>query len=294
MNRKKSILCMLAASENFAFMAATVKLSGGQVPLMQQIFFRNFIIFLLAFFTMKKQGISFVPSKGAKKDLFFRCLFGYLGMLCVFYANRNLHLADAQILQKLSPFFITVFAVTFLEEKLTKWKAVSLCMAFMGAVVVIRPHGDFTLFPFMVAVGSAFFSALAYTLLRKLHREPGSRIIFYFGAFTSAASFPFMLMQYKSLSLKYWGLLILIGVFAGLGQNFVTKAYRYAPASEVSIFDYTGVVISPIIGFLLFQEKIGIRTLLGMVLIVLSGYLSFYFNRKKEGEKWTESAETKA
>ena len=62
---------MLAASGNFAFMAATVKLSGGQVPLMQQIFFRNFIIFLLAFFTMKKQGISFAPSKKAKKDLFF-------------------------------------------------------------------------------------------------------------------------------------------------------------------------------------------------------------------------------
>ncbi len=271
---------MLVASTSFAFMSATVKLSGGAVPLMQQIFFRNVIIFFLALFYMKKEGIPFRPTKGVERDLFLRCLFGFLGMNCVFYANRNLLLTDAQILQKLSPFFITLFAVLFIGESLNKWKIGSLCLAFLGALIVIRPHGEYELFPFLVGLASAVFSGLAYTFLRKLHQEPGYRIVFYFGLFSSLASMPFALYAFQPLEAKYWAMLVMIGVFAGIGQIFVTKAYHYAPASEVSIFDYAGVVISPIIGYILFREAVPLRSLLGMVLIVLSGYLSYYFNNK--------------
>ena len=287
MNRKKAILSMLVASTGFAFMAAVVKMSGGAVPLMQQIFFRNFIVLFIAFINMKKEGISFRPSKGAGKDLFFRSLFGFIGMNCVFYANRNLLLADAQILQKLSPFFITLFAVAFLGESLNKWKVGSLCLAFLGALIVIRPHGDYRLLPFFVGVGAAVFSALAYTFLRKLRNEPGYRIIFYFSTFSCLASLPFAIVNYKPLEPKYWLMLVMIGVFAGIGQIFITKAYHYAPASEVSIFDYTGVVLSPIIGYVLFQEEIPLRTFLGMVLIILSGYLSYYFNNKVQQQEKT-------
>ena len=52
MDRKKGILSMILASTSFALMAAMVKLSGGAVPISQQLFFRNLMIGLLAFFTM--------------------------------------------------------------------------------------------------------------------------------------------------------------------------------------------------------------------------------------------------
>ena len=84
------------------------------------------------------------------------------------------------------------------------------------------------------------------------------------------------------MSLKNWGILILIGVFAGSGQFFVTRAYASAPASEVSIFDYAGVIVAPLIGTMLFSEHITLRMFLGMLLIIASGYISYYFNTRRK------------
>lgn len=282
MDRKKGILSMMLASTSFALMAAMVKLSGSAVPISQQLFFRNLMIGLLAFFTMREEKISFKPCSGSRRDLFFRSFFGLCGMVCFFYANRNLKLGDAQILQKTAPVFITLLSTVLLKEKLTIPKVLSLLLAFSGAVVIIKPDGHYTLFPFLVGLTGALTAGLAYTFLRRLRNENGFRIIFYFAVFSSIVLFPEMVYSYEPLSFKNWALLILIGVFAGSGQFFVTRAYASAPASEVSIFDYTGVIVAPLIGTMLFSEHITLRMFLGMLLIFSSGYISYYFNTRRK------------
>lgn len=284
MDRKKGILSMILASTSFALMAAMVKLSGGAVPISQQLFFRNLMIGLLAFFTMREEKISFKPSPGSRRDLFFRSFFGLCGMVCFFYANRNLKLGDAQILQKTAPVFITLLSTVLLKEKLTIPKVLSLLLAFAGAVVIIKPDGHYALFPFLVGLTGAFMAGLAYSFLRRLRNENGFRIIFYFAVFSSIVLFPPMIYSYEPLSLRNWGILILIGVFAGSGQFFVTRAYASAPASEVSIFDYTGVIVAPLVGTVLFSEHITLRMFLGMLLIIASGYISYYFNTRRQQE----------
>ncbi len=284
MDRKKGILSMILASTSFALMAAMVKLSGGAVPISQQLFFRNLMIGLLAFFTMREEKISFKPSPGSRRDLFFRSFFGLCGMVCFFYANRNLKLGDAQILQKTAPVFITLLSTVLLKEKLTIPKVLSLLLAFAGAVVIIKPDGHYALFPFLVGLTGAMMAGLAYTFLRRLRNENGFRIIFYFAVFSSIVLFPAMVYSYEPLSLRNWGILTLIGVFAGSGQFFVTRAYASAPASEVSIFDYTGVIVAPLVGTVLFSEHITFRMFLGMLLIIASGYISYYFNTRRKAD----------
>ena len=275
---------MILASSSFALMAAMVKLSGGTVPISQQLFFRNLMIGLLAYFTMREEHIPIVPRPESRRDLFFRSLFGLCGMVCFFYANRNLKLGDAQILQKTAPVFITLLSTVLLKEKLTLPKIFSLLLAFAGAVVIIKPDGHYTLFPFLVGLTGAMMAGLAYSFLRRLRNENGFRIIFFFSLFSSIVLFPPMVYSYEPLSLKNWGILILIGVFAGSGQFFVTRAYASAPASEVSIFDYAGVIVAPIIGTVLFSEHITLRMFLGMLLIIASGYISYYFNTRRKAD----------
>lgn len=284
MERKKGILAMILASTSFAMMAAMVKLSGGAVPISQQLFFRNLMIGIFAYMTMRKERIPIAPRKESKRDLFFRSAFGLCGMICFFYANRNLKLGDAQILQKTAPVFIALLSTIILKEKLTLQKIVSLVLAFLGAVVIIKPDGNYTLFPFLVGLMGAFMAGLAYTFLRKLRNENGFRIIFFFSIFSSIVLFPPMVYSFEPLSLKNWGILILIGLFAGSGQFFVTRAYASAPASEVSIFDYTGVIVAPLIGIVLFSERLTLRMLFGMILVIASGYLSYYFNTRRKLE----------
>lgn len=282
MDRKKGILSMILASSSFAMMAAMVKLSGGAVPISQQLFLRNLMIGFLAYFTMREEHIPIAPRPESRRDLFFRSFFGLCGMVCFFYANRNLKLGDAQILQKTAPVFITLLSTVLLKEKLTIPKIFSLLLAFAGAVVIIKPDGHYTLFPFLVGLTGALMAGLAYSFLRRLRNENGFRIIFYFAVFSSIVLFPPMVYSYEPLSLKNWGILILIGVFAGSGQFFITRAYASAPASEVSIFDYAGVVVAPLVGAILFSERISLRMFLGMLLIIASGYISYYFNTRRK------------
>jgi drug/metabolite transporter (DMT)-like permease len=77
--------------------------------------------------------------KGSGTDIFFRCLFGTSGMICNFYAIDRLDIADANMLNKLSPFFAILISIFILKEKPNKVEWLSVLMAFIGAAFVAKP-----------------------------------------------------------------------------------------------------------------------------------------------------------
>lgn len=285
-------IAMIIASISFAMMSVMVKLSGG-LPLAQQLFFRNFIMVFFSIFLIRRSHLDYSVEKASRLDLFLRCLFGFLGMLFLFYANNHLNLADVLILQRMNPFFVTIFAAWFLREPIRKSKVIPLIMAFVGVYILVNPTGSFNLFPALVALASSVTAAVSYTLLRKMsgHVE-GVKVIFYFSLFSFLVILVPMLMAWQKPTLYQAGLLIMIGVFAAFGQYFLTYAYQNAPASEVSIFDYTGVIASPFLGMIFFAEHLSIRTYLGMILIVGGGILSIYWNKEKVNKETKDHNES--
>ena len=57
-----------------------------------------------------KNQIGFSIKKGNMKYFILRSLFGTIGILCNFYAIDHLVLADASMLNKMSPFFVLLFS----------------------------------------------------------------------------------------------------------------------------------------------------------------------------------------
>ena len=57
------------------------------------------------------------------------------------------------------------------------------------------------------------------------------------------------------------------GLCAAIGQIFVTKAYSYAPAKEISVYDYSQVIFSAALGFSFLGEIPDIYSLVGYILI---------------------------
>ena len=274
-NKKKGIIYMIIASISFAIMAVMVKLSGGGIPIYQQLFFRNFLMIIFASSILIKTKQSIKINKNDRVVLFLRCSLGLAGMFCVFYANNHLYLANAQILQKLNPLFITIFAAFILNEKLTFKKIITVMLGFIGALIIINPSNSFDLKPSIIGVLSALFGGLAYMMVRLLKgRVNGMVIIFYFSLLSFIVTFPLMISVYKRPTILEWIYLLSIGVFAAIGQYFITKAYHNAPASEITIFDYSGVIISPVFGLLIFSEAISLRMIIGMLIIIISGYIT--------------------
>lgn len=272
---KKGILFMIIASSSFAFMAAMVKLSGGRIPLFQQVFFRNLVMVIFAGWNLKKNSISIRVAKSNRKALFLRCLLGFLGVISVFYANNHLALADAKILQKLNPFFVSIAAVIFLGERMSLARLLTIVGGFIGAIIVINPTGNIDLFPSLVGVAAPLFGGLAYVLIRRLSgRVDGMVIIFWFSVFSIVATIPLMALDLVMPTPREFFYLMMIGVFAAMGQYFITKSYLTAEASKVTLYDYSGVILSPILGFLIFSEELKLTTAIGTLIIIISGIVA--------------------
>ena len=72
------------------------------------------------------------------------------------------------------------------------------------------------------------------------------------------------------------------GVSASLGQFSITTAYKYAPAKEISVFDYTQVVFAAILGIIFLGEIPSILSIAGYAIIIGVAVFRWYMNLKTE------------
>lgn len=278
-NKTKSVMYMLVSSIAFAFMGAMVKLAG-DVPVFEKVIFRNFISLIVAFIVLKQSGASMFGKRENQKYLLLRSLLGLTGMICYFYSISKLCLADSSMLNKLSPFFITLFAILFLKEELTSFKVISIIIVFIGALLVIKPQMNMSVIPAIAGFISAAFAGGAYTVVRFLKdREDPSTIVFYFSLVSVLGTLPFVIINFMPLTSMQFVYLVLTGVFAAIAQFALTYSYKYAPASEVAIYNYTNIVFSAIIGFILWNEVPDLLSVLGDIIIIGVAIVSYMHNK---------------
>lgn len=279
-DRVKGIIFITASALGFALMSAFVKLAG-DLPNFQKVFFRNLVSATVALYLIMKHKGSMTGKKENRKILIYRSLFGTLGVIFSFYAIDNLVLSDANMINKLSPFLVIILSALFLKEKINAKQITSLIVAFIGSLFIIKPTFSINLVPYIVAILGALFAGAAYTCLRVLRdREEYYTIVFFFSVFSLVTTFPAFIFVYKSMTLLQLIYLLLAGVFASLGQFGITLAYKYAPAKEISIFDYTNIIFSAILSIVLFNQFPDILSIIGYIIVFIASFYMFLYNKK--------------
>lgn len=261
-------------------MNAFVKLSGN-LPTFEKAFFRNFVAFFAALILLLKDKNDFHFNKKNLLPLILRSSFGVFGIICNFYAIDHLVLSDASILNKMSPFFVILFSFIILKEKLTIPQGLIVVGAFIGAVFVIKP--DFSnagFFPSLTGFIGGMCAGLAYALVRLLgtRGEKGSFIVLFFSGFSSVVLLPLMIINFEMFTPFQFFALIMAGVSAAGGQFAITAAYTYAPAKEVSVYDYSQILFAAGLGFFLFGDIPDLYSLTGYVIIVVMAIVMFMYN----------------
>lgn len=278
-NRTKGVLFIIMSAFGFAMMSAFVKLSG-DLPSFQKTFFRNITSCIIAFILIVVNKESFFGKLENQKTLILRSVFGTLGIVFNFYAIDRLVLSDANMLNKLSPFFVIIFSAIFLKEKINIKQGLAIIIAFIGALFIIKPQFNFDIIPSLIGVFGAICAAAAYTCLRALGgKEKYYTIVFYFSFFSTIAILPFMLIVYKKMSMIQFIYLILAGIFASIGQFGITIAYKYAKAKEISIFDYSNILFSAIISIVLFNVIPDYLSVIGYIIIFAVSLYMFLYNK---------------
>ena len=256
---------MIISTLGFSFMQIFVKLTAGKYTLMQQVFMRNFVMLIICAIYILVRGSSFLGEKKNRKLLLMRSTFGYMGVIFNFYAINNMVVADAGILQRTSPIFVVLIACFLFKEKFTLERFLTLTFSFIGAIFVVRPQFNSRLLPAMGGMSSALSSAIAYMCVSKIGKsEKTETIIFVFSLFSTICSFPFIFNNLNIPDLTSIIYLILIGIASAVGQFGLTISYQYANASDVSIFNYLGIVFVVILGKLILNESVSVYSLIGI------------------------------
>ena len=285
MNKYQKGICFIILSAFcFSLMNMFVKLSG-DLPSVQKTFFRNLIALMVAAFLLWKSHTPFRCQKKNLGLLFARSLFGTIGILCNFYAIDHLNLADASMLNKLSPFFVIIFSYFFLKEKIKPMQALCVFLAFIGSLFIIKPGFDFAeLLPALLGFTGGMAAGAAYTVVRTLglRGEKSGFIVFFFSSFSCLVTLPFLLFAYEPMTLQQLLYLLLAGVCASGGQFAITAAYTYAPGREISIYDYTIVIFAGIWSFLLWSDVPDLLSIGGYAIIFGSSLIMFLYNKRQK------------
>ena len=283
-NKKLSILLMLLSALSFSFMGVMVK-NLSHLPFVEAVFFRNLISFFIAISITLYKKIPFIQSKGNLKLLLSRSFLGLIGVMAYFYSIQNMSLADSAIINKMSPFFVMIFAYLILKEKINKYQITTVILAFVGIAFVIKPDLNANILPAIVGLGAALTAGLAYTIVRMLStKEYPTTIVLYFSGISILGTLPLFVIFYVQPSISDVLYLILTGIFAAGGQYCLTNSYKFAKASEVSIYSYATVIFSAVIAYFLWQETLSLSSVIGIFIVLLASYINYRIIIKKQAE----------
>lgn len=282
-NQFKGIFFLIIAAFGFAFMSLFVKftkLSGSEIPTAQMVLFRNGISVIVSLVMVMIYKPSFKPVKNNFWTLVLRSSFGTIGMLLYFYSITRLDLGDANMLNKLSTFFLIAFSAMFLKEKVKPYQIIAIIIAFLGSLLIIKPTFSVETVPYLTSILAAMAAGAAYTVLRVLGRQVNYYlVVLFFSSFSVIVLLPYVLIfnnaPMNTLQIVY---LVLAGVSATIGQFGTTLAYKFAPAREISIFNYTNVIFAALLGMIFLQELPDIISVLGYIIIFGT---AFYIFKKK-------------
>lgn len=281
--RYKGIICIIMSAFCFALMSFFVRMAG-DLPPIQKSFFRNFVAAIFAGIILMKNGVPFHCKKENLGYMLGRSICGTIGIFCNFYAVDHLVLADASMLNKMSPFFAVIFSYFLLKEKITVPQGLFVIGAFVGSLFVIKPtFSNMDLLPSLIGLCGGIGAGAAYTMVRKLGErgEKGPFIVFFFSTFSCVVTLPWLLFDYHPMSLVQIGILLFAGLSAAGGQFSITAAYCYAPAREISVYDYSQIIFSAGLGFFFFEQIPDLLSWIGYAVICLMAVAMFLYNNRR-------------
>jgi drug/metabolite transporter (DMT)-like permease len=242
-------------------------------------FFQNFISLIL--FAPWALAGGFGELKSSRLILhILRAAAGLLSQVLMFIAVKKLPLVNAVLLANSAPLFIPLVAWAWLRQRIGTMVWAGVFTGFAGVVLILRPSLALLKNPFaVVALGAALFSAFALVSVNQLSKtEPPRRILFYYFLFSSVAAAPFAVAEWKEPAIETWLLLGGIGVMMALSQMLIILAYQRAAASQIAPVNYSVVIFSGLIGWIVWGDAPGLLSLAGVLLVTAGGVLSTRFS----------------
>ena len=269
----RGILSMLAAVAFFSLMDAQLKLLAAHYPPLQVSFLRGAtsLPFVLLPILLRGRLARLRPV-----NVRLHLLRGVLSVVMLgsfILAVRESSLATTYSIFMCAPLVVAALSAQMLGERVTRlqWTAIGVGLA--GVLLMLRPDGAQ-----WISVGSvaAVVAALCYSLavitLRVLSRtDTTESMVFSFTFLLAVGAGLLSIPGWTPVLWAHWPLLAGVGLLGSLGQHFITEAFRNAPASVVTPFEYTALLWGVLLDLVVWGVLPGAVTLVGGAIVIGAG-----------------------
>ena len=274
-NHLKGIKFLIGSGLAFSLMSACVKAIGDKIPVSELVLARAVISLIITRILLLKNNIN--PWGHQKRLLLIRGILGTIALFCIFKALTILPIATATVIQYIYPTFTVICAYFILNEYIFKRIILSIILGSLGIILVTSPEWSGgnniteTLTAIAIAILGALMTSLAYICVRKLSaKENPLVIIYYFPLVSIPLSLPFIINDFVLPNGTDWLLILCIGLFTQVGQLCITEGLRIIPAGQATSINYSQVIFSSILGYVIFQEAITKEMFLGGFCVLIS------------------------
>ena len=213
----------------------------------------------------------------------FRGVLALVTTALFFTGLRFLPLADATALVVTGPIIITALSLPLLGERVEPRQWVGVAAGFVGALIIVRPGVEVFQWAALFPLAAAFGFSLHQITARVATRTDSAQTTFVytamFGVLATSVAVPLVWVTPQPLD---WLFMAAVGVFGGIGQFTLIKAYEAAPAAMVAPFAYSGLIWATLYGLLVFGDLPDAWTVAGAVVIAASG---LYVQRRKRAQR---------
>lgn len=271
------VLFMLASSVLGALNGAVAKYLSASMDPLEIVFYRNLLGVFIILFTLKKFNVAFDKSK--VHLLLLRGLFGALAMALFFYTIATIPLGEAVILNRTSPFFVTILAYYLMKESISLKTFFALIIGFIGIILVMKPFGIEFSFEHILGVMGGFFAACAYATIKRIKDIYDARLIML--SFMGVGMFIPLILYFTTNIFEFklytdpiiWALIGFMAIISTGSQWFITRAYSVSKASIIGVVSYTNIPFSIGFGIVLGDAFPDLTTFIGILLVIFGGIL---------------------
>jgi drug/metabolite transporter (DMT)-like permease len=263
---------------------AVIKLLVVAIPVWQVLFFRSVTILAGCLIFGGRPIFAEAARSPIVKPMFLRSFLIMTAWLCYYTAARDLQLAELTTIYYAAPIIVTVFSIFMLGEKvpLIRWGAVAI--GFVGVFIACDPASLGISLPVLLVLTAALLWGLAIVLMRKIAMQEKSiiQMVLSNGFFLVITGLPLVYL-WTTPTLRETGLLVGAGVLAGFAQFTLFEGMKRAPASVIAPFEYTALVWSFLLGYLIWGDVPRSGVFVGACLIIGAGLVivaSEHFRRR--------------
>jgi len=257
-------------------MDAIAKYLSYSLPILQITWFRFFFSAVITgIFIYSFSRKSFVRSKNIKSQV-LRGILLLTSSLLFFYAISVISLAKALTLAFICPLIVTTLSPYFLKERVGRRRWTAVIVGFLGVLLVIRPGIVEFNWASLASLGTGLCYAIYLIVTRSLKDTDNGLLTLLFTSIVGTLVLSvYLLFVWVNPSLNQLLLAVNMGFIAALAHGLIIISYNYSDASKLAPLGYLEIIPNIIIGYIWFSDFPDKYTVLGLLVIILSGVYVF-------------------